>query len=138
MNIEPLKGLDLIEFGTLSNIARDIFGEPDATEKDGISNDKWSYHNLGLEFYFDPDEEFGLCSINVRSKDVSLEGSYPVGLTDEELNTKFPNLTLNVADGRFKEYEYNSNEIEFWLKDDIVYMVCVYQKIDMDQNEIVP
>ena len=63
---------------------------------------------------------------------------FDVGLTDEELNTKFPNLTLNVADGRFKEYEYNSNEIEFWLKDDIVYMVCVYQKIDMDQNEIVP
>ncbi|WP_020412342.1 hypothetical protein [Microbulbifer variabilis] len=139
MNIEPLKGLDAISFGALLSEAREIFGFPDEINNeggaDGVSSEIWLYHNMGLELYFNPDEKFKLWGINITSQEVTLEGIKPVGLTDIELNSIFPELILDVNDRDYKEYNYTGKEIEFWLKDDVVTMVRVNSKLSGEFNE---
>lgn len=133
MKIEPLNGLDIIRFGDSQAVAKERFGDP-ATIKnkngsDGVSSEIWIYESLGLELYFDPDDDFKLWGIYTTSQKISLEGINPIGLSDTALNSTFVGLQLNVHDGRFKEYSYPNKEIEFWLKDDVVRMVSISPKL---------
>ncbi|WHI50439.1 hypothetical protein P3339_18650 [Microbulbifer sp. MLAF003] len=61
-----------------------------------------------------------LGEINITSKEVLLEGSFPAGLSETGLRSKYPNLKLSCEDGAYKEFEYPNKEIEFWLKGGIV------------------
>lgn len=132
MNIEPLSGLNVISFGDSLSAAKELFGEPDVLEningEDGVSSEVWIYTELGLELYFDPNDDFKLWGMNITSREISLEGHFPVGLSEQDLNSRYYNLKTTVQDGKYKELEYPYKEIEFWLKEDSVYLVRVWSK----------
>ncbi len=132
MNIHPLKGLGEIRFGDSRDKIESLLGVPDDVSNkdstDEVSSEIWSYANLGLELYFEPDSGFRLWSILTSSEKVSLEGINPIGLSDRELKKAFPNLKLDIHDGKFKEYSYPNSEIVFFLKNNVV------KRIDIDPN----
>ncbi len=133
MNIEPLEGLDVIKFGASKEDALELFGKPDFVEnesgKDGVRPETWEYKTLGLRLDFDPDFNFIMEGFFVSSSKVSLNGFYPVGLTEQELLNKYPSLELEVKDGRFADYVDNSKELLFFLRDNVVKRVDVLPKL---------
>ena len=132
MEILPFKGLDILHFGSSRTQAKEVLGTPDSkSNKDGAnsaSSEIWIYNSLGLELYYDPDNEYLLDSLIVKSSEVYLGQSKPVGLTELELKSQFPNIKLDVADGKYKEYSLEKDKIEFWLRDQIVTKVWVWRK----------
>ncbi|WP_304637391.1 MULTISPECIES: hypothetical protein [Pseudoalteromonas] len=133
MKIEPLEGLDVLKFGATKEDALELFGKPDIVEneggKDGIRAEVWEYKAQGLRLDFDPDFNFILERIFIYSPDVSLDGFFPIGLTEQELLTHYPNLELEVKDGRFTDYVDNSKELLFFLRDKVVKRVDILPRI---------
>lgn len=133
MKIEPLQGLDKLKFGSSKEDALKLFGEPDSIEneggKDGITAEIWEYKEIGLRLDFDPDFNFILERVYVYTPKISLNGFYPIGLTEKELLGHYPSLEIEVKDGRFTDYVDNSKELLFFLKDNIVKRVDVLPKI---------
>ncbi|KPW02268.1 hypothetical protein [Pseudoalteromonas sp. P1-11] len=133
MKIEPLQGLDILKFGSSKEDALNLFGEPDVIEneggKDGIRAEIWEYKEIGIRLDFDPDFNFILERVFVYSADISLNGFFPIGLTEQELLNHYPSLELEVKGGRFADYVDNSIELLFFLKDNIVKRVDVLPKI---------
>lgn len=133
MNIVPLKGVDKIEFGIFNNDIQKLLGEPDTIENwgvDGVGSEIYIYKSLGLELYFDQNAAFRLWGIDITSDSANLEGVYPIGLTEKELLNAFPNIKLDVCGKGFKEFSYPEKEIEFVLKNDIVYRIVVNPNLD--------
>ena len=132
MEILPFKGLDILHFGSSRAQVKEILGAPDSiSNKDGstsVSSEIWNYNSIGLELYYDLENEYLLDSPIVKSSEVYLGQSKPVGLTELKLKSQFPNLKLDVADGRYKEYALEKDKIEFRLRDQIVTKVWVWQK----------
>ena len=133
MKIEPLEGLDIIKFGASKGKALELFGLPEFVEnesgKDGIYPEVWEYKKLGLRLDFDPDFDFILERVFVYSPEISLNNFYPIGLTEKQLLDHYPTLDLEVKDGRFTEYADNSNELLFFLRDNVVKRVDVLPNI---------
>ena len=133
MKIEPLQGLDKLKFGSSKENAVKLFGEPDVIEneggKDGITAEIWEYKEIGIRLDFDPDFSFILERVSVYTQKISINGFYPIGLTEQELIGHYPSLELEVKDGRFTDYVDNSKGLLFFLKDNIVKRVDVLPKI---------
>ena len=133
MKIEPLEGLDVIKFGARKADALKLFGKPDFVENkdgtDGVSAEIWEYKSQGLRLNFDPNLDFILEGIFVYSPEISLNDFNPIGLTEQELLTHYPNLELEVRDGRFADYVDNPKELLFFLRDKVVKRVDVLPKI---------
>ena len=129
MNIEPLVGLNIIKFGASKEEALELFGQPEVIEnadgEDGIRSENWAYKKLGLELNFDPDFNFILERIYVYSSEVSLNSFNPICLSEKQLLENYPALELEVKDGRFTDYVDNSNELLFFLRDNVVKRVDV-------------
>ena len=134
MNIEPLEGLDVLKFGASKDEALELFGKPDVIEneggKDGIRAEVWEYKKQGLRLDFDPDFDFILERVFVYSPEISLNGFKPIGLTERELLNHYPNLELEVKDGRFADYVDISKELLFFLRDNVVKRVDVLPNIE--------
>jgi len=132
MNIVPLIGLKNIEFGDTKEKANMLFGEPDLVEnelgQDGVSSETWEFKSKGLKLYFDPDLEFRLWEISITSETVQLNNITLIGLKETELLNNFPSLALEVKDGIFKEYIDSSQELVFFLRNNIV------ERIDLSPN----
>ena len=132
MNIVPLIGLKSIEFGDTKEKANMLFGEPDLVEnelgQDGVSSETWEFKSKGLKLYFDPDLEFRLWEISITSETVQLNNITLIGLNETELLNNFPSLALEVKDGIFKEYVDSSQELVFFLRNNIV------ERIDLSPN----
>ena len=133
MNIEPLEGLDVLKFGSSKNEALELFGKPDLIEneggKDGISAEIWEYQKHGIRLNFDPDFNFILEGVFVYSPEISLNDFKPIGLTEKKLLNYYPNLELEVKDGRYSDYVDNSKELLFFLRDNVVKRIDVLPKI---------
>ncbi len=132
MNIVPLIGLKSIEFGDSKEKANMLFGTPDLVEnelgQDGVSSETWEFKSQGLKLYFDPDLEFRLWEISITSETVQLNNITLIGLNETELLNNFPSLALGVNDGAFKEYVDSSQELVFFLRNNIV------ERIDLSPN----
>ena len=134
MNIVPLIGLKSIEFGDTKEKARMLFGEPDLVEnelgQDGVSSETWIFKSKGLKLYFDPDLEFRLWEISITSETVQLNNITLIGLNETELLDNFPSLALEVNDGIFKEYLDSSQELVFFLRNNIVERIDLSPDLD--------
>jgi hypothetical protein len=134
MNIVPLVGLKSIEFGDSKEKANELFGTPDLIENelghDGISSEVWNYQNQGIRLYFDPDLEFRLWEISVTSETAKLNRIKPIGFKESELLAHFPRIVLEVNDGIFKEYVDQSNELVFFLRNNIVKRIDIFLNLD--------
>ncbi|MCL1036280.1 hypothetical protein L2750_03835 [Shewanella submarina] len=132
MKIETLQELDKLKFGSSKEDALKLFGEPDVIENEGgkygITAEVWEYKKTGIRLDFDPDFNFILVGVFVYTPKISLNGFYPIGLTEQELLGHYPTLELEVKDGQFSDYVDNSKEL-FFLKDNIVKRVDVLPKI---------
>lgn len=134
MNIVPLVGLKSIEFGDSKEEANELFGIPDLIEnelgQDGVSSEIWDYQSKGIQLYFDPDLEFRLWVISITSEAAKLNSIKPIGLKESELLAHFPSLVLEVNDGIFKEYVDQSNELVFFLSNNIVKRIDISPNLD--------
>jgi hypothetical protein len=134
MNIVPLVGLKSIEFGDSKEEANELFGIPDLIEnelgQDGVSSEIWDYQSKGIQLYFDPDLEFRLWEISITSEAAKLNSIKPIGLKESELLAHFPSLVLEVNDGIFKEYVDQSNELVFFLRNNIVKRIDISPNLD--------
>ena len=134
MNIVPLVGLKSIEFGDSKEEANELFGIPDLIEnelgQDGVSSEIWDYQSKGIQLYFDPDLEFRLWVISITSEAAKLNSIKPIGLKESELLAHFPSLVLEVNDGIFKEYVDQSNELVFFLRNNIVKRIDISPNLD--------
>ncbi|MDN3385213.1 hypothetical protein QL995_21580 [Pseudoalteromonas sp. APC 3358] len=132
MNIVPLVGLKSIEFGDSKEKAIELFGKPDLIEnelgKDGVSSEIWEYQAEGMQLYFDPDFGFKLWGISLSSEISQLNNIRPISFSETELLAHFPTLVLEMSDGIFKEYVDSTNELEFFLRNNIV------KRIDLSPN----
>ena len=133
MNIEPLEGLDVIKFGASKEDVLELLGKPDVVENEGgkdcLSAEVWEYKTLGLRLDFDPDFNFILEGVFAYSAEISLNGFFPIGLTEQELLNHYPNLELEVKDERFTDYVDNSKELLFFLRDNVVKRVDILPRI---------
>ncbi|GAC07255.1 hypothetical protein [Paraglaciecola chathamensis] len=134
MNIVPLIGLKSIEFGDSKEKANELFGIPELIEnelgQDGVSSEIWDYQSKGIQLYFDPDLEFRLWEISVTSETAKLNSIKPIGFNESELLEHFPNLVLEVNDDIFKEYVDPSNELVFFLRNNVVKRIDISPNID--------
>jgi len=134
MNIVPLVGLKSIEFGDSKEKANELFGLPDLIENelghDGVSSEIWDYKSKGIQLYFDPDLEFRLCEISITAEFAKLNSIKPIGFKESELLAHFPSLLLEVNDGIFKEYVDQSNELVFFLRNNIVKRIDISPNLD--------
>ena len=134
MNIVPLIGLKSIEFGDSKEKANELFGIPDLIEnelgQDGVSSEIWDYQSKGIQLYFDPDLEFRLWEISVTSETAKLNSIQPIGVKESELLALFPSLVLEVNDGIFKEYVDQSNELVFFLRNNVVKRIDISPNLD--------
>ncbi|MBZ2191602.1 hypothetical protein JFJ09_05160 [Pseudoalteromonas arctica] len=132
MNIVPLVGLKIIEFGDSKEKAIELFGKPDVIEnelgKDGVSSEIWKYQSEGIQLDFDPDYGFKLWGISLSSEISQLNNIRPISFSETELLAHFPTLVLEMSDGIFKEYVDSTNELEFFLRNNIV------KRIDLSPN----
>ena len=134
MNIVPLVGLKSIKFGDSKEEANELFGTPDLIEnelsQDGVSSEIWDYQSKGIQLYFDPDLEFRLWEISITSETAKLNSIKPIGLKESELLGHFPSLVLEVNNGIFKEYVDQSNELVFFLRNNIVKRIDISPNLD--------
>jgi len=134
MNIVPLVGLKSIEFGDSKEKANELFGTPDLIEnelgQDGVSSEIWDYQSKGIQLYFDPDLEFRLWEISVTSETAKINSIKPIGFKESELLAHFPSLVLEVNDGIFKEYVDQSNELVFFLRNNVVKRIDISPNLD--------
>ncbi|NQZ24657.1 MAG: hypothetical protein HRT53_21770 [Colwellia sp.] len=134
MNIVPLVGLKNIEFGDSKEKANELFGTSDLIKnelgQDGVSSEIWEYQSKGIELHFDPDLEFRLWDISVTSENAKLNSVKPIGFNESELLTHFPSLVLEVNDGIFKEYVDPSNELVFFLRNNVVKRIDISPNLD--------
>ncbi|MGJ8694613.1 MAG: hypothetical protein ACSHW0_19320 [Thalassotalea sp.] len=134
MNIVPLVGLKSIEFGDSKEKANELFGTPDLIENelghDGVSSEIWNYQNQGIRLYFDPDLEFRLWEISVTSETAKLNSIKPIGFNESELLVHIPSLVLEINDGIFKEYVDPSNELVFFLRNNVVKRIDISPNLD--------
>lgn len=124
MNIYPNTGAGKITFGMLREEIEIFLGSPDEIcnpdGQDLIGSEKWIYNTLGLELSFDPDVEFRFDGCFITSKKASLNDICLVGLSLNELVSKFPNFILSDDCGKFKEVTSPDSEMYITLIDEIV------------------
>ncbi|MBZ9612847.1 hypothetical protein [Rheinheimera maricola] len=129
MNILPLKGTDELQFGTHKSDILKSLGKPDSIEnldaKDEVSSEIYYYDSMGLGLYFDKDTGFRLWGLSISDHSVQLNGFFPIGMSETDLLKAFPTIVLDVSDGEFKEYLLPEQEVEFYLKGDVVQRIML-------------
>ena len=141
MEISPHRGIDNILLGSSQAEIRNQLGEPESILRgqyeDNVDSDIWTYRLLRLELAFDSDVDYRLARITTTHPDVHIAGFNPIGLSENFLMMKYPNLELQ---GDFedsgKDYVDRATDLSFWLENGKVTNITIYP--DYDTIEQVP
>ena len=76
------KGLADLPFGATRDEVQQVLGDPEEKDSVDLGDEEsiaWHYWDLGLSLNFDESAEFGLCTIEVASPEVTLFGEKIIG-----------------------------------------------------------
>ena len=135
MEISPHRGIDNILLGTRRTDITNLLGKPETAIRghyeDDVESEIWTYRLLRLELAFDSDVDFRLARITTTHPDVHIAGFNPIGLAENFLMMKYPNLELQ---GDFeqsgKDYVDRATDLSFWLENGKVTNVTIYPEYD--------
>jgi hypothetical protein len=134
MNILPLKGTNKLQFGMYKSDILKSLGKPDSIDnldaKDEVSSEIYYYDSMGLGLYFDKDTGFRLWGLSISDPSIQLNGVSPIGMSETDLLKAFPAIELDVIDGEFKEYLLPEQEVEFYLKGNVVQRIMLNPDLD--------
>jgi hypothetical protein len=121
-----------IKFGLKRERVRDILGEPSSIDiikvSDHANLECWTYDSHQIELIFDSEHYYRLSSISFASKNVKVEGIAIIGLKENKLLKKFPELYCqDEKDEIGYNYEYPGENLMFWVSDGIVKLITVYE-----------
>ncbi len=133
--IKPGIGLGVIRFGMKREQIRLILGNPEEVDNFYLDNEEkcesesWYYDSIGLSLSFESEEDWKLITIEVDSGEYNLHGHTILGISKSKLYTILESLNisdLNEEVTPLDESEIHelissdSNEINFWLEEEIV------------------
>jgi len=134
VEILPLKGLSELQFGDSKKDLVSKFGSPTSIDNKGGTNvcysEIYKYASLGLDVYLDIDAKFVVWGFSVNSKEFTLKGLSPIGMSESELSRSYPELVVEVTDGRFREYVNEELGLLFFLRDGIVARIDINPNLD--------
>jgi len=121
-----------IKFGLKREKVRDILGEPFSIDIIKVSDhadlECWTYDSHQIELIFDSENNYRLSSISFASKNVKVEGVAIIGLKENKLLKKFPELYCqDEKDEIGYNYEYPGENLMFWVSEGIVRLLTVYE-----------
>jgi len=137
LNIKPKVGIGSIKLGMKKTQVISSWGEPERKENlfsnkgDLTGNVETWFYSSGVELDFRAEDRFVLSSITVFSQKAIYRSIHLIGLTEEELVEKLPELKL---DDDFEEngcdYVDCDNELSFWVSDGMVTNVTIFPAYD--------
>ncbi len=98
IDIKPGIGLGSIKFGMTRDQITDLLGEPADKEKFAYEeevSESWHYDKLNMSIAFDEMEAWKLTTISVTSDEYKMEGTSIVGISREDLFSKFESMNLS-------------------------------------------
>lgn len=116
LEIIPLKGLNILPFGSEMAQAVRILGEPEEMEKltdDILNSDSEVYHywNIGLSLFFNKQSGLKLTCIEIDSKDAILWGKKLFTLSEKEIKELFHQNGFEVSET--ENHEWGETRISF-------------------------
>ncbi len=116
LEIIPLKGLNILSFGSEIAHALSVLGDPEEREqlKDDILNsdsEVYHYWNLGLSLFFNKQSGLKLTCIEVDSKEVVLWGKKLFTLSVDEIKALFQQNGYEVSET--ENHEWGETRISF-------------------------
>ncbi|MEM7465882.1 MAG: hypothetical protein AAF387_03255 [Pseudomonadota bacterium] len=139
MQISPHRGIDDILLGSSRTEIQAQLGQPEKKLQgqydDDVESEVWTYRLLRLELGFDSDVDFRLARITTTHPDVNIKGFNPIGLAENFLLMKYPNLELQLDYGdEGKDYVDRATDISFWLDQGKVSNITIYPEYDELEN----
>lgn len=143
MEILPKIGINNIKLGMTMNQVRATLGDPDNIEifipfenKPEDRDVLWFYGDT--EYCFCSEDDFLLGSIQSSCADLTINKIPVIGISSEELKTRFPSAKL---DDEFyfdiNEYRHKDLQISFWLRDIVVYLVTIYPEYNSEGDKVI-
>ena len=116
LQIQPLKGIDGLKFGSSIDDAKNIFGEPDETEtlKDDILNaDSLVYHywEIGLSLFFNKQSNLTLTCIEIDSTQATLWGVLVFFMNEKQIIELFKKNSYSKTDS--EQHEWGEKRVSF-------------------------
>lgn len=135
MEISPHRGIDEILLGASRDDIESSLGPPEKKSKgqfeDGVESWVWTYRLLRLELAFDSDVDFRLARITTTFPDVNIGGFNPIGLAENFLIVRYPDLELQLDCGdEGKDFIDRELDISYWMENGIVASISIYPEYD--------
>ncbi len=135
MEISPHRGIDGILLGSTRRDIESLLGPPEKKFRgqfdDSVESEVWSYRLLRLELAFDSDVDFRLARITTTYPDVNVRGFNPIGLAENFLMVRYPDLELQLDCGdEGKDFIDRELDISYWVENNIVTSISIYPQYD--------
>ena len=135
MDISPHRGIDDILLGATRQDIESSLGPPEKVFRgrfeDTVESEVWSYRLLRLELAFDSDVDYRLARITTTYPDVNILGFNPIGLAENFLVVRYPNLELQLDCGDDgKDFIDRELDISYWVENGVVINISIYPEYD--------